>query len=187
LLSDAARHRVIEITTKPGISEQAVSPTLARQLQINSSSRDMRDRGYTLIELLVVVAIIGVVAAIAIPNLLNSLGRARQKRTMADIRALGEAIEMYQTDHQFYPNYSNVTAENLGNALKIYVRAYNSRDGWNQPFHYDSDGEHYTVLSYGSDRSPGPNTGLGTTTSLKADIVFSNGVFVQWPEGVQRE
>jgi general secretion pathway protein G len=147
----------------------------------------MRNRGYTLIELLVVVAIIGVLAAIAIPNLLNSLGRARQKRTMADIRALGEAIEMYQLDHHSYPDYSNVTAENLGNALKVYVQAYNSRDGWNQPFRYDSDGEHYTVLSYGSDRSAGPNTGLGPTNNMKADIVFSDGVFVQWPEGVQRE
>jgi general secretion pathway protein G len=147
----------------------------------------MRDRGYTLIELLVVVAIIGIVAAIAIPNLLNSLGRARQKRTMADIRALGESIEMYQIDHYYYPDYTGVTAENLGNVLRIYVKNYNTTDGWNRPFWYGSNGEHYTVVSYGSDRTADPSTPLGETTSLKADILFSDGVFVQWPEGVQRE
>ena len=51
-----------------------------------------KERGFTLIELLIVVAIIGIIAAIAIPNLLNAIHRGRQKRTMADMRTVATAI-----------------------------------------------------------------------------------------------
>jgi prepilin-type N-terminal cleavage/methylation domain-containing protein len=52
-----------------------------------------RTGGFTLIELLIVVAIIGVIAAIAIPNLLNAIDRSKQKRSMADMRTIGTAVE----------------------------------------------------------------------------------------------
>ncbi len=55
-----------------------------------------RQKGFTLIELLIVVAIIGIIAAILIPNFLDALQKGRMKRTMGDLRQIGLALgQMY--------------------------------------------------------------------------------------------
>lgn len=63
----------------------------------------MNSKGFTLIELLIVVAIIGILAAIAVPNFLNAQIRAKIAGTQADMRNLGTAIEQYRLDNNSYP------------------------------------------------------------------------------------
>ncbi|MEW6235867.1 MAG: prepilin-type N-terminal cleavage/methylation domain-containing protein [Candidatus Omnitrophota bacterium] len=63
----------------------------------------MRNQGFTLIELLIVVAIIGILAAIAVPNFLNAQMRAKIARVEGDLRAMKTAIEMYRADESGYP------------------------------------------------------------------------------------
>ncbi|MEW6235697.1 MAG: prepilin-type N-terminal cleavage/methylation domain-containing protein [Candidatus Omnitrophota bacterium] len=60
-------------------------------------------KGFTLIELLIVVAIIGILAAIAVPNFLNAQTKAKVTRAHSDLKALGTAIEMYGIDRNTYP------------------------------------------------------------------------------------
>ncbi len=60
-------------------------------------------RSFTLIELLIVVAIIGILAAIAVPNFLNAQTRAKLARLRADFRAITSALEMYRLDNNDYP------------------------------------------------------------------------------------
>ena len=68
-----------------------------------TNHRSSRKIGFTLIELLIVVAIIAILAAIAIPNFLDALVRAKVSRTRADLRTVSVALESYAADHTTYP------------------------------------------------------------------------------------
>jgi len=148
------------------------------------------DKGFTLIELLIVVAIIGIIAAIAIPNLLNAIDRGKQKRTMADLRSMGTAIEEYSIDNNFYPVATTVPLLEA-EVSPSYMRKLPERDGWGMDISVNCAAGAYTLGSCGKGATSCGSTDLnligtgGKTTSFASSIIFSNGSFVQWPEGKQ--
>ncbi|MGH9866828.1 MAG: type II secretion system protein GspG [Candidatus Polarisedimenticolia bacterium] len=155
--------------------------------------RDGRQAGFTLIELLIVVAIIGLIAAIAIPNLMTAMDAAKQKKSMADMKSLHQAIERYQIDVNNYPiSTSMATIESLGSSMGLepdYIAKAPARDGWGGPYFYGSDaggsGSDYTIMSYGKDHKLSPGS-VGQTHDFDCDIIFQNGVFTAAPEGAQK-
>jgi general secretion pathway protein G len=135
--------------------------------------------------LLIVVAIIGIISAIAIPNLLNAINKGRQKRTMGDLRAVGSGLSMYQSDNRFYPVFDNGTAGDLKEYLAVYIGNFSVSDGWATPIVYQSDGSEYTLISFGKNRLQDLPCPGGITHEFETDIVFVGGSFMQWPEGSQ--
>jgi type II secretion system protein G len=150
----------------------------------------MNKKGFTLIELLIVVAIIGIVAAIAIPNLLTALQKGKQKATMGDIKTVGTALGAYMTAMSFCPQ-----TEHMAGLLYLephFTKRVPRVDGWNYTWYYEysgSGGDSYSLASGGkggdftSGMGQAPNFYLSITMSdFEKDIIFSDGVFMVGPK-----
>ncbi|MDH3814513.1 MAG: type II secretion system protein GspG [Acidobacteriota bacterium] len=122
---------------------------------------------------------------------MNAINRGRQKRSMADIRTIGTAVEAYAVDMAFYPTFPEgpiqAASTITGNLEPTYVKTVPREDGWRTPFYAMAESRFYTLASAARDKLIGDLASFtaGITSDMDCDIVYSNGSFVQYPEGVQ--
>jgi type II secretory pathway pseudopilin PulG len=136
-----------------------------------------------------ILAFAGILAAIAIPNMITALERSKQKRTMADMRYAAAAIEAYGTDHfrEEYPTGTTL-AQIRSHLEPKYTKALPLVDGWGHEYRYmPVQGRGYVIVSAGKNMTfeiDSPDEyASGTTSSFDCDIVYANGRFVVYPEG----
>ena len=171
-----------------------------------------RARGFSLVEILVVVATVGIIAAILIPNLLSSMQKAKQKRTVADVRNVGVAWMSWLTDQvgaaaagatKVYDasSFSERTYAEIYGYLHpddtfFYMQEIPQFDGWRAPLSFGQADSLLAsniliVCSSGADRTltggrctESHAIGAFVATDFNQDIIWADGYFVRWPSSL---
>ncbi len=128
-------------------------------------------RGFSLIEIMVVVVILGILAALIVPNIMNRPEQARIVKASQDVKAIQNALELFKLDNGFYPSNdqglnalvtkpsSSPTPQNWNQYLQSLPK-----DPWGNTYNYMNPGQHGEVDVYTngpSGQAEGENSVIG--------------------------
>jgi len=165
-------------------------------------------RGFTLIELLIVVAILGILAALLVPNITTAVQKAKQKSTMKDVGVIASSIADFVTDNGVAPVANGTYAASdpfYTGICPFYVKVLPITDKWGTNFYVwtganvngnygisGAAGDDFLVSSYGRDGTLGtftwsdtnPEAGMyvvSTMAHFNRDLVNWNGSWIRAP------
>jgi general secretion pathway protein G len=141
-------------------------PDSATSMQVTESigKSPRRSRGFTLIELMVVLVIMGVLAALIVPNIIGRTDEARVTAAKTDIATIMQALKLYKLDNGFYPSQGQglqalvvkPTTPPVPGNWKPYLEKLPT-DPWGRAYQYLNPGVKgpVDVFSYGKDGNAG--------------------------------
>jgi general secretion pathway protein G len=144
-------------------------------MQHRQQVRNHKRRGFTLIEVLLVLAILGVIAAMVVPQLLGKQKQAMIDQTKLSIKALQQVLDLYALDHS---GEKPTTAEGLNVLLQQpnnddkwhgpYLKDAKALpvDAWGKPFTYEYPGQHHPNGTDADLSSGGPDRVVGTPDDI---------------------
>src|SRR5579862_2654063 len=128
--------------------------------------RPAGQRGFTLIEIMVVVIIIGLLAAVIVPQVIDKVDQARTTKAKADIQSIETALTMFRLDNSKYPTTDQGLQSLVVQPTDPSIRHWRpggyiqrvSKDPWGNDYQYVYPGTHgkeYDLFTLGSDGQPG--------------------------------
>ena len=132
-------------------------------LKLKINTMKSQQKGFTLIELMVVIVILGILAGVVVPRIMDNPDKARVAKAKHDITALGSALDVYRLDNFVYPSTDQglealVTQPSEAANWKSggYIKKL-KKDPWGNDYLYMSPGQHgeVDIYSLGADGAPG--------------------------------
>jgi len=146
------------------------------QLKSSPFKAQNKQAGFTLIEIMVVVVIIGILASVVVPRIMDNPDKARVAKAKNDIQAIGSALDIYRLDNYVYPTTDQGLEALVSQPTSSpepanwkqggYIKKL-SKDPWGNEYLYLNPGEHgeIDIYSLGADGAPGgngPNKDIGS-------------------------